>query len=56
MDDMYFNGYGQLKWLEPHDYYAEPWRYLASAEGEDGEKYDIVLQADYPCELRYTTI
>ena len=56
MGKMYFEGYGELEWLEPHDYYASAWKYLRSAEGEDGELYDIVIIGDYPCELRYTTI
>lgn len=52
----YFEGYGELEWLEPKDYYAAAWKYLRSAEGADGEMYDIVIMWDYPCELRYTTI
>ena len=44
------------QWLEAADYYADAWKYLRSAEGEDGELYDIVIKGDYPCELRYTTI
>lgn len=52
----YFEGYGELEWLEPKDYYAAAWKYLRSAEGADGEMYDIVIMGDYPCELRYTTI
>lgn len=53
---MYFTDYGPLEWLEPKEYYAEPWKYLRTAEGADGEMYDIVIQEDYPCELRYTNI
>ena len=52
----YFEGYGELEWLELKDYYAAAWKYLRSAEGADGEMYDIVIMGDYPCELRYTTI
>ena len=53
---MYFSDYGELEWLDPERYLAEPWKYLRSAEGADGEYYDIVIQGDYPCELRYTKI
>ena len=56
MGKMYFEDYGELEWLEPSEYYASAWKYLRSAEGEDGELYDIVIMGDYPCELRYTTI
>ena len=56
MGKMYFEEYGELEWLEAADYYADAWKYLRSAEGEDGELYDIVIKGDYPCELRYTTI
>lgn len=53
---MYFKEYGDLDWLEPTDYYKEPWKYLCSAEGEDELPYDIVIKGDYPCEIRYTNI
>ena len=53
---LYFTDYGTLEWLEPKDYYAEPWKYLCTAEADDGERYDIVIRGDYPCELKYTTI
>ena len=52
---MYFSDYGFLTWLEPQQYFAEPWRYLRSAEGEDGQMYDIVFQHDTE-EVRYTNI
>ena len=53
---MYFKEYGHLDWLNAKDYYAKPWKYLCTAQGEDGEFYDIVVDDDYPCELRFTTI
>lgn len=56
MKIMYFSDYGELEWLETEQYLAETWKYLRSAEGADGECYDIVIHGDYPCELRYTTI
>lgn len=51
-----FEGYGKLEWLDPEQYYAEPWKPLAIAEDAEGEKYDIVIKGSYPCELRYTNI
>lgn len=56
MQTMYFSDYGELEWIETAQYLAEPWKYLRSVEGTDGKMYDIVIQEDYPCELRYTTI
>ena len=56
MSKMYFSGYGELEYIEREKYLAEPWKYLRSAEGTDGELYDIVIQGDYPCKLAYTVI
>lgn len=53
---MNFEGYGNLEWLEPEQYYKEPWKFLEVAVGGDGERYDIVIKGNYPCELRYTNI
>lgn len=53
---MNFEGYGEIEWLEPEQYYTEPWKYLEMATGEDRERYDIVVNGDYPCEIRYTII
>lgn len=53
---MYFQHYGVLEWLAPDEYFAGPWKFLCMAEGDDGEKYDIVIMGDYPCELRFTNI
>lgn len=53
---MYFENYGKLDWLEPTEYYASNWNYLCTAQGEDGENYDIVVKWDYPYETRYTNI
>ena len=53
---MYFKDYGYLECLEPSEYYAEPWRYHATAENEDGERYDVVESVGDRSELRYTTV
>ena len=56
-EKMKFEGYGELEWLEPTDYYAGPWKYLEAAKAEDGEMYDIVIKDRcYPCERRYTVV
>lgn len=54
-NEMYFSDYGELEWLDPERYFAEPWSYLRSAYGADGEFYDIVISRD-GLEARYTTI
>ena len=51
---MYFRGYGDLEYLEPKTYYAEPWTYVGSAYGDDGVLYDLVRNAQM--EMRYTNI
>ena len=53
---MYFKEYGEVDWLNAKDYYAEPWTYLCTALGDDGEFYDIVINIEFPSELRFTTI
>lgn len=55
-NEMYFSYYGFLKWLEPTQYYAEPWSYHCSAEGDDGEQYDIVRNEYEEDEFRYTIV
>ncbi len=54
---MYFDEYGNLEWLKPEQFYAEPWTYLEAATGEDGERYAIVvIKGDNSHEIRYTII
>jgi len=53
---MYFEEYGELDWLNAKDYYAEPWNYLETVLGNDGEFYDIVTNIEFPYELRFTII
>lgn len=53
---MYFSYYGGiLNWLEPQQYFAEPWKYMRTVEGEDGEMYDVVMHQETG-EFRYTNI
>ena len=55
----YFEGYGYLEWLEPEQYYAEPWIYHGSTTAcgmeDSGELYAIVINKDTD-EFRYTII
>ena len=53
MGKVYFEVYGELEWIEPKDYYAGAWTYVCTAQGDDGEPYDIVRDG---MELRYTNI
>ena len=53
MEHMYFDEFGFLGWLEPKEYYAKAWRFVGTAEGDDGERYDIVEMDN---EYRYTNI
>lgn len=55
MEKRWFDGYGWLEWLEPVDYYGDPWWYVVSAEGDDGERYDIVRDHDATV-YRYTNV
>ena len=43
---MRFEEYGTIEWVEPEAFYAEGWRVIGRATGEDGEEYDILLSAD----------
>ena len=53
---MYFEDFeSELDWLEPSEFYSGPWTYYCQSVGEDGEKYDVVLEKGLG-ELRYTTI
>ena len=38
MDTVYFSDYGLLEWLEPADYYAEPWTYVRTERGDDAAR------------------
>lgn len=54
MEKKYFEAVQvELEWLEPSDYYSEPWSYFGDGEDEDGERWSIVVKG---CELRYTAI
>ena len=54
---MYFEGYGELNWLNPKDYYADSWKYVCTAQGANEEFYDIVaVKGSHPCEFRFTII
>ena len=50
---MWFTDYGFIDWLEPEEYYSDDWKYHCSAEGADGNRYDIVILDN---EWRYTII
>lgn len=52
---MYFSEYGNLLFLEPKQYFDEPWKYICTVEGEDGRDYDIVCHMETD-EFRYTVI
>ena len=53
MEPMYFTDFGTLEWLKPQDYWKHAWRFVGTAEGDDGERYDIVEMDN---EYRYTNI
>ena len=55
MKSRWFDEYGRLEWLEPTDYYGQPWSYVRTAEADDGEQYDIVRNHDNT-KYCYTTI
>lgn len=61
MRDRYFNNYGKLKWLEPSDYFAGPWKYVGFSITDDVEddnecgQYDLVRHTE-TMEMRYTNI
>ena len=54
-NEMYFEHYGRLEWLEPAEYYAGPWLYHRTTTGPDDVDYDIVISCDGR-ELRYTHV
>lgn len=51
--DMWFDRWGYLPWLEPEDYWQEPWDYVGPDFGEDGCPYDIVIKGR---DMAYTYI
>ena len=51
----YFEYYGYLQWLDPEQYYAEPWTYVGYAEDEDGKLFDLVRN-NKTMEMRFTNI
>ena len=54
-EQMNFEGYGRLEWLNPDDYYKGRWDYIGYATGADGSEYDIVRN-EYDMEYRYTHV
>lgn len=43
MDNKYFEISGELKYIEPHRYWKEPyWTYLRVEKDEKGEEWDII--------------
>jgi hypothetical protein len=50
---MYFKDYGKLEWLDAEQFYAEPWKLVCAAEGDDGEMYDILVKDG---EYRYSQV
>ena len=61
MESRWFDGYGELEYLEPADYYAEPWTYVCSdwTYDENGNleegNWDLVRH-NQTMEMRYTSI
>ncbi len=55
--ERYFGDMGFLKWLSNDEYFAGPWKYRFSDQGdsEDGTLYDIVMNPETD-EYRYTII
>lgn len=55
--EMYFGDMGFLKWLSSDEYFAGPWKYRFSdqGEGDDCTLYDIVMNPETD-EYRYTII
>lgn len=43
---MKFEDYGTIEWVEPEAFYADGWSIVGKAVGDDGEEYDILLNAD----------
>ena len=50
---MYFEEFGELKYLEPENFYSGSWAMFDSAYGKDNILYEIVFSDDKG-ELRYT--
>lgn len=50
----FFEGYGEIEWLEPEAYYKGGWSPVEKV-GEDDESYDIVVNQN-STEYRYTNI
>lgn len=55
MSKKYFGDYGLLNWIEPTQYYAEPWSYVGYEQDENGEEWDIVYNRE-TYEYAYTTV
>lgn len=52
---MKFEVYGELEYLDPENFYSEPWSIYDTAIGNDGLEYAIVISGDRT-ELRYTNV
>ncbi len=55
MDKKYFRDYGWLNWIEPTQYYEEPWSYVCFEWDENDEAWDIVYNKKTH-EYAYTTV
>ena len=55
MEKKYFEDYGFLDWLEPTEYYADPWTYVGCIKDDYGEKFDLVRNIT-TMEMRYTIV
>lgn len=53
---MYFEGYGNLEFLEPEEFYKGGYIPVEIATGEDGEEYDIVILGTVNAEFFYTNV
>lgn len=51
----YFRDYGLLNWIEPTQYYEDPWSYVGIGQDENDEEWDIVYNKD-TYEYAYTMI
>lgn len=52
---MNFEVYGELKYLDPENFYSEAWSIYDTAIGDDGYEYAIVISGD-KTELRYANV
>ena len=51
-----FDGYGELAWLEPDEFFGGDWTiFEGNAKADDGEMYTIVLSGD-KTDVRFTIV